>query len=514
MPRRLVLAAAIVLAGGQHAFAGGLEAPAVGHAFVLVGGLVLLFAGLGFWGVVTRYGLKATLERVVLAALGVPLTWMLLAESRALTGFPPWGLMFPLWVVLVVVVLRVGGGLVPGPVRRLWDSLFTARARDTHGSAHFGTARNAARHLAPAAPADAFVLGVMRDAPRGADRRFRQDGHLLTCAPTGAGKGISGVIPNLLEYPGSAFVLDFKGETYAVTARARRSMGHNVILIDPFDITGGTTHHLNWLDTLDPDDPDVVSRAAGLADMLVVAEGADSESHWNDTARELLRGLLVYVAGLPAERRSMAELRRIVTAPEDDLADTLADARRSGTRAPIAGPHRGGPPEPAGPRARLGSPPHAPLHRSPPAPSVQPPAITSRRSVRSAGSSASSPGSLSTFVAIRASTARCLSLRGRQTRTASEMLTRKPSSQAVSRGSPRAFITKANRRACSGVSTRSRTRGGNSMPIFKAIRANTRDCSSDSHGCPPSSTCARMAARNARSHCVVRGSHPAASSRS
>ena len=71
----------------------------------------------------------------------------------------------------------------------------------------------------------------MRDAPRGADRRFRQDGHLLTCAPTGAGKGISGVIPNLLEYPGSAFVLDFKGETYAVTARARRSMGHDVILI-------------------------------------------------------------------------------------------------------------------------------------------------------------------------------------------------------------------------------------------------------------------------------------------
>ena len=219
-PLRLALAAAIVLASFQRALAGGLEAPAVGHGFVLVGGLVLLFAGLGFWGAVTRFGLQATLERAVLVALGVPLTWMLLAGSRALTGFPPWGLMFPLWVVLVVVVLRAGGGLVPGPVRRLWSSLFTATVRETHGSAHFGTARNAARHLAPAAPADAFVLGVMRDAPRGADRRFRQDGHLLTCAPTGAGKGISGVIPNLLEYPGSAFVLDFKGETYAVSALA------------------------------------------------------------------------------------------------------------------------------------------------------------------------------------------------------------------------------------------------------------------------------------------------------
>jgi type IV secretory pathway TraG/TraD family ATPase VirD4 len=88
------------------------------------------------------------------------------------------------------------------------------------------------------------------------------------------------------------------------------------VLVDPFNITGTAAHGLNWLDTLNPDDPDVVSRAAGLADMLVVTEGADSESHWNDTARELLRGLLIYVAGLPGDRRSMPELRRIVTASE------------------------------------------------------------------------------------------------------------------------------------------------------------------------------------------------------
>lgn len=213
--------------------------------------------------------------------------------------------------------------------------MFTAPALDTHGSAAFGTARTAARHLAPAAPADAFVLGTVRGAPRGADPRFRQDGHILTCAPTGAGKGVGGVVPNLLDYPGSAFVLDFKGENHAVTARARRAMGQTVVLVDPFNVnvTGTASHNLNWLDTLDPDNPDVVSRAAGLADMLVVAEGADSDSHWNDTARELLRGLLIHVAGLPGERRSMAELRRIVTASQDDWADTLADM--------LADPERG-----------------------------------------------------------------------------------------------------------------------------------------------------------------------------
>jgi type IV secretory pathway TraG/TraD family ATPase VirD4 len=327
------MVAATVLAASPSARAGGLFAqagdravPAVtDHTLLVIAGVGLVVAAFSFWGAVSRYGLKETLERAARFVLGIPLTWMLLAGSRKLTGFPSGALIYPLWGVLVIVVLRAGGGVVPGPVRRLWASLFTVRLRDTHGTAHFGTARTAARHLAPAAPEDGFVLGVMRDAPRGTDRRFRQDGHLLTCAPTGAGKGIGAVIPNLLGYPGSAFVLDFKGETYAVTARARRGLDHDVILIDPFGITGAATHRLNWLDTLDPDDPDVVSRAAGIADMLVVAEGTDSDSHWNDTARELLRGLLVYVAGLPAERRSMAELRRIVTAPEDDLAATLAD---------------------------------------------------------------------------------------------------------------------------------------------------------------------------------------------
>jgi hypothetical protein len=135
-------------------------------------------------------------------------------------------------------------------------------------------------------------------------------------------------------YPGSAFVLDLKGENYAVTARARRAAGQDVFVIDPYTITGAGGHSLNWLDTLDADDPDVVSRAGSRAGMLVVRSGFESEPHWNDTARDLLRGFLVHVAGLPAERRNMAELRAILTAPEDQFAEILADM--------LAAPARGG----------------------------------------------------------------------------------------------------------------------------------------------------------------------------
>ena len=121
------------------------------HLLIIVAGLVLVFAVLGFWGAVTRFGLKQTLERAARFVLGIPLTWMLLAASRKLTGYPPGWLIFPLWGVLVLIVLKAGGGWIPGPVRRLWASLFKTPARDTHGSARFGTADyDTARYLSAA----------------------------------------------------------------------------------------------------------------------------------------------------------------------------------------------------------------------------------------------------------------------------------------------------------------------------------------------------------------------------
>jgi type IV secretory pathway TraG/TraD family ATPase VirD4 len=192
----------------------------------------------------------------------------------------------------------------------LRQGLFTPAPLSTQGTARFGGARDAAAagHLTPQARADAFVFGDLPNMPRGRDRRFRQNGHILTCAPTGAGKGIGAVIPNLIDYPGSAFVLDLKGENYAVIACAHRQAGQEVFVIDPFSITGDAGHARNWLDTLDPDHPDVVSRAGTIADMLVVRSGFESEPHWNHTARDLLRGFLVHVAGLPAGLRNMAAL--------------------------------------------------------------------------------------------------------------------------------------------------------------------------------------------------------------
>jgi type IV secretion system protein VirD4 len=100
-------------------------------------------------------------------------------------------------------------------------------------------------------------VGFLKDHQESESPEFLQPilhkgaGHLMTIASTGAGKGVGCIIPALLRHPGPVVVIDPKGENYAVTARARREMGQQVVLLDPFQITGESeTGGLNPLDLL------------------------------------------------------------------------------------------------------------------------------------------------------------------------------------------------------------------------------------------------------------------------
>jgi type IV secretion system protein VirD4 len=178
-----------------------------------------------------------------------------------------------------------------------------------------------------------FALGRFPGASPDLDPRLRFMGHVLTCAPTGSGKGIGAVIPTLLEYPGSALVLDLKGENYAVTARARHSMGHAVCLVDPFGvISDAQAAAFNPLDILDLTNPDVVGQASALVDTVVVvgANQDDNSAHFNDSAKELIKGLVVYAKSLPQpERRTLGEVRRLLTLPLATPPDSVRESLMS-----------------------------------------------------------------------------------------------------------------------------------------------------------------------------------------
>lgn len=203
-----------------------------------------------------------------------------------------------------------------------------ADGKNTHGSARWGTTDEIkqAGHLTPKERAAGFALARVPNAPAGLDQRFRFVGHVVTVAPTGSGKGIGAVIPNLLDYPGSCLVLDVKGENAAVTARARRQMGHQVFVVDPFNVTQGETHCFNLLDRIDPTDPECVSESATLADCLVVVDSKGGGEHFDESAKTLLQGLMLHVAGNPdSTLRNLGELRRLITADEETFLGTMAD---------------------------------------------------------------------------------------------------------------------------------------------------------------------------------------------
>src|SRR3546814_13162280 len=64
--------------------------------------------------------------------------------------------------------------------------------------------------------------------------------HVLLEAPTGSGKGVGIVIPNLLQWPDSVVVLDIKRENYEIPAGFRRKGGQKVVLFNPTDRAGRT----------------------------------------------------------------------------------------------------------------------------------------------------------------------------------------------------------------------------------------------------------------------------------
>ena len=156
------------------------------------------------------------------------------------------------------------------------------------------------------------------------------DGHLMTIAPTGAGKGTGAIIPTLLTYPGPVVVLDPKGENYAVTARRRREMGQHVIVLDPFAITGANSDTLNPLELVDKNDPEAIDVAALLAELIVKPALSNADPFWDDRARQLVTALCLHVAiSRPPVLRNLSEVRYLLNQGKEDLKFTIKEMQKS-----------------------------------------------------------------------------------------------------------------------------------------------------------------------------------------
>jgi len=147
--------------------------------------------------------------------------------------------------------------------------------------------------------------------------------HLVTIAPTGAGKGVGAAIPTLLEYPGQVLCLDVKGELYTTTSRARREMGQQVIKLDPFRLIGEDTDSLNPMDLLNLPLADLETDCETLAKMLAAGKEFSRDPFWALTANGLNSGLLMHVAhSVDEEEKSLSRIADMLH--NDDAAYHLA----------------------------------------------------------------------------------------------------------------------------------------------------------------------------------------------
>lgn len=186
--------------------------------------------------------------------------------------------------------------------------------------------------------ASGLSLGAFEAAQQGHRLHYTGQRHLLTVAPTRSGKGVSAIIPNLLTYEGSAVVIDPKGENAMITSARRgqgerrrgiAGLGQRVYVVDPWGITGQAAARFNPLDWLRSDDPDISENAMMLADSIVIP-GSGKDRFWDEEAKALLMGLLLYVALDPREHgtaekptRNLGRVRDIIVGSPEQLKQVL-----------------------------------------------------------------------------------------------------------------------------------------------------------------------------------------------
>lgn len=169
---------------------------------------------------------------------------------------------------------------------------------------------------------------LIRFGPSVADGKLVGDGtdaHIMTIAPTGAGKGTTSIIPNLLTWPGSVFVIDPKGENIGYTLSQRQKLNTEVFLLDPFfiveDRPGLQRAHFNPMDFIEFDSADStqagITQADRLADALIIREKDGENSYFSNEARSLLKALILHVrsAALYEGRRHLGTVNKIACDP-------------------------------------------------------------------------------------------------------------------------------------------------------------------------------------------------------
>lgn len=140
--------------------------------------------------------------------------------------------------------------------------------------------------------------------------------HALLFAPTGSGKGVGFVIPNLLFWEHSCIVHDIKLENHQFTSGYRAKAGQKVYVWAPAE-PDGKTHCYNPIDWVSNKPGQMVDDVQKIANLVL-----PEKEFWNNEARSLFVGVVLYLIAVPEKVKSFGEVVR--TMRSDDVVYNLA----------------------------------------------------------------------------------------------------------------------------------------------------------------------------------------------
>ncbi len=141
--------------------------------------------------------------------------------------------------------------------------------------------------------------------------------HALLFAPTGSGKGVGFVIPNCLFWDESLVVHDIKLENYEKSSGWRKGhLKQGVFVWEPSN-PEGRTHCYNPLDWVSAKPGQMVDDVQKFSNLIL-----KKKEFWENEARTLLVGVILYLIADPTKVKSFGEVVR--TLRGDDFAYSMA----------------------------------------------------------------------------------------------------------------------------------------------------------------------------------------------
>jgi type IV secretion system protein VirD4 len=141
--------------------------------------------------------------------------------------------------------------------------------------------------------------------------------HILLFAPTGSGKGVGFVIPNLLFWKDSVIVHDIKLENYELSSGWRKKhLKQKVVLWNPAD-PDGISHCYNPMDWISKKPGQMVDDVQKICNFLL-----PEQEFWQNEARALLTGIMLYLVAADDKPATLGEVVR--TLRNDDVVYNLA----------------------------------------------------------------------------------------------------------------------------------------------------------------------------------------------